>query len=646
MDTQVSDSLLGTLVGGRYRVRGRLSGDGTASVYTAADERLGRTVTVTIATPPPGSPGPLTPRFVDRPEAVARLTHPNLVATYDQGTHQGLPFLVREHVHGHRLRDILTTRRWLTPDEALAIAEQTLAGLAAAHRAGLAHGTLMPEKIQVVESPSGGIGNLVDAVAKLGDLGLPPSRRPGVAHGDDPAVAAAYVAPDLVTGGLPDPRSDVYSAGIILFEMLTGRVPYDTGSPAEVAWQHVDRVVPPPSSYRTDLPPVLDDLVGRATHRDPGSRPSDAGALLAEVRAARQRIVTGAVAGPSADSTVVMAAVTERPAWARLPANGAGRHTATATCGVRDSDYRRNGTRERRPPVDPTAAARQRTALLAAAAAVGVLLLLGGWWFGFGRWMPAPDLLAKAEQDAMAEAEALGLRVTFDAPRHSDHVAEGMVLAQDPTDRITRGGTIVLTLSLGPDILLVPDVIGAEMDVARRQLEALGLVVRDGEPGFSNTVPAGRVLAVDPEAGTEVRPGDEVVLSASEGRAPIDVPHLIGLHINEASNELQRLGLQAEVVEVESQRPAGEVLHQDPGTGAGVEPGHTVRLEISEGPATIPVPHVIGQRCQDAERHLQEAGFEVQRDGRGRNRDRVVLQSPSAGTGLPPGSEVRIWCGL
>jgi eukaryotic-like serine/threonine-protein kinase len=644
MDTQVSDSLLGTLVGGRYRVRGRLSGDGATSVYTATDERLGRTVTVTIATPPPGSPGPMNPRFVDSPEAVARLTHPNLIATYDQGTHQGLAYLVREYVHGHRLRDIVATRRRLAPDEALAIAEQILAGLAAAHRAGLAHGTLMPEKVQVAESPSGGIGNLVDAVAKIGDLGTPPTRRPGVGHGDDPAVAAAYVAPDLVTGGRPDPRSDIYSVGIILFEMLTGRVPYDTGSPAEIAWQHVNRVVPPPSTYRTDLPHALDDLIARATHREPASRPSDAGALLADVRAVRQRIATGAVAGPSADSTVVMTAITERPAWARLPANGAGRHAGAGD--GRSGDYRRNGTRQRRPPVDPAIAARRRTVLLAAAAAVGVLLLLGGWWFGFGRWMPAPDLLAKAEHDARAEAEALGLRVIFDEPRHSDHVAEGLVLAQDPADRITRGGTIVLTLSLGPDILQVPDVIGAEMEVARRQLEALGLVVRDGEPGFSNTVPAGRVLAVDPPAGTEVRPGDEVVLSASEGRAPIDVPHLIGLHINEASNELQRLGLQAEVVEVESQRPAGEVLHQDPGTGAGVEPGDTIRLEISEGPATIPVPNVIGQRCQDAERHLREAGFEVQRDGRGRNRDLVLLQSPSAGTGLPPGSEVRIWCGL
>jgi eukaryotic-like serine/threonine-protein kinase len=626
MDTQVADTLLGSLVGGRYRLRDRLTRGGAAAVYTATDERLGRPVTVTITQPAPGSSAA---HLVDHAQQVARLTHPNVVATYDQGTHQGLPYLVREHVQGRSLREVLAARRRLSPEEALAVTEQVLAGLAAAHRAGLVHGEVQPAHVLIAEAPSGGIGNLVDAVAKIGEFGLAGPGRPGA----DPA----YVAPELVTGGYADPRSDVYSTGIMLFEMLTGRVPYDTGGPAEIAWQHVDRTVPPPSSYRPELPSGLDHLVARATDRQPGTRPSDAGALLAEVRAVRQQLVTGVAAPAPTDSTMVMSAVpaTERPPWARLPSGGTGRPRAGSWTSTH------TGARGQ-PPFDPVAAARQRPVLVAVGAVVALLVVVGVYWFGFGRWMPAPDLTGMPDQQAVAEAQANGLRVVFDEPRHSEHLAEGLVLAQDPTGRITRGGTIRLTVSLGSEAAVVPDVIGADAEVARRQLERLGLEVIEGEPGYSNTVPQGRVLSVDPEPGTEMQPGGQVVLSVSRGRAPVEVPHLIGEHIDDARSQLHRLGLEVEAVEVDSERPGGEVIHQDPGAGAGVEPGDTVRLEISDGPSTIPMPDVMGDRCRDAERELRDAGFEVRSDG-GR-RDRVYLQIPSPGTGLPPGSEVHIFC--
>jgi eukaryotic-like serine/threonine-protein kinase len=629
MDTQVADSLLGSLVGGRYRLRDRLTRGGAAAVYAATDERLGRPVAVTITHPAPGSSDQSGAHFVHQAQQIARLTHPNVIATYDQGTHQGLSYLVREHVQGRSLREVLAARRRLSPEEALAIAEQVLAGLAAAHRAGLVHGEVQPAHVLVSEAPSAGIGNLLDAVAKIGEFGF---AGPGRASADP-----AYVAPELVTGGYADPRSDVYSTGIMLFEMLTGRVPYDTGGPAEIAWQHVDRTVPAPSRYRPELPSGVDQLVTRATDRQPGARPSDAGALLAEVRAVRQQLVGSAPAPISTDSTMVISAVpaTERPAWARLPSGGAGRPRAGSWTSTH------TGGRGR-APFDPVAAARQQPVLVAVGAAVALLLVVGVYWFGFGRWMPAPDLTGMPQQEAVAEAEAQGLRVIYDDPRHSEHVAEGLVLAQEPTDRIKRGGSIMLTLSLGSEAAIVPDVIGADAEVARRQLERLGLEVIEGEPGFSNTVPQGRVLSVDPEAGTEMQPGGQVVLTVSRGRAPIEVPHLIGAHIDDARAQLHHLGLEVEEVEIESERPGGEVIHQDPGAGAGVEPGDTVRLEISDGPSTIPVPDVMGDRCGRAERTLAQAGFVpvlVAGDG-----GRVVAQNPSPGTGLPPGSEVHLLC--
>jgi serine/threonine-protein kinase len=634
MDTQVADILQGGLVGGRYRVRDRVARRGAMSVHTATDERLGREVTLKVLHPTPLDGPDVVDRFNDQVRAIARLTHPNVVGCYDRGTHNGLPYLVTEHVPGRTLREILTVRGRLSPDEALAITEQMLAAMAAAHRAGLVHREVKPENVLVAESPSGGTDNLVDSVVKVADFGLGQIVLPSTSGEGSGALApVAYVAPELVRDGQADARGDIYSTGIVLFEMLTGRVPYQEGTPAQVAWQHVDHDVPPPSTYAPDLPAAVDELVVRATRRDPAARPTDAGTWLAEVRMVRERVLTTAVRGPHADSTMVMNRLpaTERPAWARLPAAGAARGAGGGwTAG--------GARRARRAP-----APRQRMVLVAAGTALALLVLVGAWWFGFGRWMPAPDLLAQPRDQAAAEAQRLGLRVRFAQPRHSAEVGEGMVLAQDPgpDGRVARGGTLTLTLSLGPEITQVPNVIGAELEVARRQLEGLGLVVREGDPDYSSTVPEGRVLAVDPEVGSDIRPGDEVVVTLSRGRPPIDLPSLIGMHINQASNELQRLGLQAEVVEVENNRPAGEVVSQDPGPGSGAEPGDTVVLEVSTGPPTIPVPNVEGMPCDQAQQILTDAGFAVTVLVPG---NRVQFQNPSGGTGLPPGSQVTILC--
>ncbi|MGN9775605.1 Stk1 family PASTA domain-containing Ser/Thr kinase [Micromonospora sp. H33] len=660
MDTQVADTLLGSLIDGRYRIRGRVARGGMATVYTATDERLERTVAVKIIHPAQGPEvqgrmAGFVERFTDEAKTIARLTHPNVVAVYDQGTHGGRPYLVMEYVRGRTLRDVLAERRRLNPDEALAITEQMLAAIAAAHRAGLVHRDVKPENVLVAEAPTGGAANLVDSVVKVADFGLARAVEAS-AHeeqGNQLMATVAYVAPELVTDGHADPRTDVYSAGIVLFEMLTGRVPYDGDRPVEVAWQHVDRDVPAPSTLVPGLPKSLDDLVARATRRDPGARPTDAGALLAEVQVAREDLgnhnTRTAVLRRVADEpavaqpTMVVAAVqpAERPAWARLPegSSRAGRRRAGPEG---DDVWSRLAALRTRVLGHP----RGRLAVAAAVVVLGLIAATGGWWFGVGRYTVAPQLVSLSKAEAQAQAERAGFVLAYADPRHDEQVPKDAVLAQDPVSstRIEKGGTITLTLSLGPERFPVPDVVGKEFELAATDLADAQLKVAKGAARYDDSLPAGVVLATDPKAGTEVKPGDKVTVILSKGKAPISVPNLVGKNLNEARSILARLGLvlvEPPTVK-ESDKPKDEVLGQSPADGTGVEKGAQVRLEVSQGPPLVVVPRVIDLPCPQAQQVLQSQGFPVtvQFNPNGITR----FQSPGENSQVPPGTPVTLGC--
>ncbi|GFJ88664.1 serine/threonine protein kinase [Phytohabitans rumicis] len=553
MEIQVADTLLGSLIDGRYRIRGRVARGGMATVYMGVDERLERTVALKIINQTQVREPRFVERFTDEAKTIALLTHPNVVAVYDQGTHGGLPYLVMEYVRGRTLRDVLAERGRLNPGEALAILEQMLAAIAAAHRAGLVHRDVKPENVLVAEAPSGGSGNLIDSVVKVADFGLAQAVE---ASAEDEAggqlmATVAYVAPELVTNGHADARTDVYSAGIVLFEMLTGRVPYDGDQPVEVAWQHVDQDVPAPSSFVPTLSGALDDLVARATRRDPGARPTDAGAMLAEVQQVRDDLGTSANASTAvlrqvAQPTQVVPAVapTARPSWARLPEQkdrpAPGRRRAAAPPPSGSTGGPLGGLRHRLLG-DP----RSRIAVVAGAAVLLLLAVVGIWWLSLGRYTTAPQFVSMPKAEAEAQAARDGFTIEYASGRYDEQVAKDVVLAQDPpsTERIVKGGTITLTLSLGPERYPVPDVVGKDLAQARADLEGAKLVVKDGGQRFDDRLPAGVVIAVDPKAGTQVKPGTQVTLTVSKGRAPITVPEVVGKNINEARSILQGLGL-------------------------------------------------------------------------------------------------------
>jgi serine/threonine-protein kinase len=660
MDTQVADTLLGSLIDERYRIRGRVARGGMATVYTATDERLERTVAVKIihptqATEARNRAAGFLQRFTDEAKTIARLTHPNVVAVYDQGTHAGLPYLVMEYVRGRTLRDVLAERRRLKPDEALAIMEQMLAAIAAAHRSGLVHRDVKPENVLVAEAPSGGPASLVDSVVKVADFGLARAVEASSEdeQGNQLMATVAYVAPELVTEGRSDTRTDVYSAGIVLFEMLTGRVPYEGDRPVDVAWQHVDRDVPAPSTLVPALPRSLDDLVARATRRDPAGRPADAGALLTEVQAVRDELGSANThttvlrtlpeATGVAQPTMVVAALqpVERPAWARLPE-------------VKEPQrpHRRRAAAESDAPLTGFAAlrarvmgdSRSRKAVLAAAVVLGLVVVLGGWWFGIGRYTVAPELVSLSKAEAEAQADRGGFTLRYAEPRYDDKIRRDAVLAQDPAsaERIVKGGTITLTLSLGPERVPVPDVVGKDFELAEEDLRNAELEVAKGATRYDDNLPEGVVLETDPKVGTPLKPGEKVTVVLSRGKAPVSVPNLVGKSLTDARATLAQLGLTPVETYKDSEKPRDEVLGQSPAHGTGVERGAQVKLELSKGPPQVAVPRVIGLPCPAAKQQLESQGFTV--NVQFNPNATVRFQSPGEGTQVPPGSQITLGC--
>ncbi|MFI5914939.1 Stk1 family PASTA domain-containing Ser/Thr kinase [Dactylosporangium sp. NPDC051541] len=662
MDTTVADPLLGALVDGRYRVRSRVAKGGMATVYTALDERLERIVALKIIHPAQSRDPLFVDRFTDEAKTIARLTHPNVVAVYDQGTHHGLPYLVMEYVRGQTLRELLAERRRLQPQEALAIMEQMLAAIAAAHRAGLVHRDVKPENVLVAESP-GDTHNIIDGVVKVADFGL---ARAVEASADETGshlmATVAYVAPELVTDGHADPRTDVYSAGIVLFEMLTGRVPYEADRPVEVAWQHVDRDVPFPSKYVPGLPAAVDDLVVRATRRDPGARPTDAGAMLAEVQAVREDIgaVTGSRGRQVAPPTVMVPRVesvpqhhahnqgqtqtyqaSRRPSWARLPAPA-----PTPTQGVarrHRGDVEHRGREGGLPALlaQINANPRTRLAVIAAMLTFGLLVAVGGYWFGVGRYTDAPDLRTKTGQQAASEAATGGFKVKFGTPKFDATVPKDEVLSQDPPagGRILSGGTITLVLSLGPEIYQVPDIAGKEWDLAQVDLQAMKLTGNRAEK-FDDAVPVNYVIDTDPKIGTQVKPGQAITVFVSKGPNPVKVPLVVGKTQDQAKQALDKVGIKiGKVEEVESDKPKGQVVSQSIGDGNSVADGMSIDLQISKGPAQIPMPEVRNMPLDQAKATLEGLGLVVDAQGFGT----VRQQNPAPGTPVVPGQHVSLF---
>ncbi len=649
-----AEALRGRLLDGRYRLGPRIARGGMASVYEALDVRLDRTVAVKIMhadLSDSGDEHDFAARFVREARAAARLSHPNVVAVYDQGDDDGTIFLAMELVTGHTLRDTIAKESPMAPARALALMEPVLSALASAHRAGLVHRDVKPENVLISD----------DGRVKVADFGLAKAISADTQHTATQGIligTVSYLAPELVTDGTSDERADVYAAGVVLYELLTGAKPHEGESPIQVAYRHVHHDVPPPSERVPDLPEYVDALVARATARDRGLRPADAGVLLHQLHRVSQALADGVRDDPEltldlspyvgADRVVDDAQ--DDAQWDDVAAD----HEPTTALPVLappppPPPVRREArpTPPTRQPKPPTARRSRRGPLLLALLLVIALVLGGGaFWYGWARYTASPTVVGQDQASAVEALEGADLEVAYADPVYDADLPAGTVVDADPGGgaRVLPGDTVTLTLSLGQ--LLVPKVRGLDEDAAQDALLERQLEFGKSVPRYSEKVPEGEVLTSVPPAGTELEPGDSVDLVISRGREPIKVRSWVGDTIDEATEAIERRGLVAEVVEerFDATVPDDVVISQSPAEGRLFR-NDVVSLVVSKGPELVEVPGVNFAGVDAATQTMRDAGFDVEvKDAEGSfGLGFVVDTDPPAGEMVPIGSTITLF---
>jgi eukaryotic-like serine/threonine-protein kinase len=687
MDTALSPPV-GQLLGGRYHVGSRIARGGMATVYLGTDTRLDRVVALKIAHPELSDDAEFVRRFIGEARSAARLSSPNVVAVFDQGSDGRLHYIAMEYVAGRTLRQLLNERGRLSPREALDIMSGVLTGLDAAHQAGLAHRDVKPENVLLTQAGD----------VKVADFGLARSVAGAVqTKGGMIIGTAAYLAPEQVSGGTSDARTDVYAAGIMLFELLTGCQPHTGESPLAVAYKHVNEVVPAPSSVLPGLPPALDALVAMATSRDPDLRPASAGQFLRAIGEVRngnpaqgtapyraghpyqdpgrysgpfdpvppgyghgnggpgpyfpgaERGAVGASALPSlSPHSAAVAPAHEDP----LPAVN---HTLVVPAGGGYGDYgygdrpypngRYRGRRaisqpQRSEPWLHGLLFSRRLLYLIVAVALVITVAVTTWWLSSGQYKRVPSLRGLAVSAAKADLRGLGLRVRLGRPEHFA-LPKGEVVATDPRagSRVTSGSTVTLTLSLGPLMIEVPNVTGQPLNQAEDALRSAHLIPGHVYHATSTSVPVGNVISTRPVAYTNWPQDKPVALTISDGPG---LANFVGQPVQAALSAAQSGGFTIQQVQVKGNQPAGTVLSQSPGANTPITPGEVVIVRVSQGPPTVNVPDVTGWPLQQAIRALQRAGFGVNvNQGLG---NKVISYSPSGSQ--PKGTTITLDVGL
>jgi beta-lactam-binding protein with PASTA domain len=623
----VSDTLINTLFDGRYRIMRKLGSGGMADVYLAEDEELGRRVAIKILNERHANDDQFVERFRREAKNAAGLSHPNIVSIYDRGEAEGTYYIAMEYLDGRSLKELVVARGPLPISDTIAATRQVLGALRFAHRKGVVHRDIKPHNVMAD----------ADGRLKVTDFGI---ARAGVSQMTEAGSiigTAQYLSPEQARGSAVDQRSDLYSIGIVLYEMLTGQVPFTGDSPVEIAMKHLSDTPRPPSVLRPEIPPDLDMVVLRALAKNPEDRFQTAEEMDEEL----QRVAAGA--GVTAETADAATAVLSGTALSSAP---------TAIVPPRRPPAR---ARTSYQYADPPPRRRPFWPWLLAILLIVLALVAGFYAFGkiqdsldSSSGVAVPYVVGIREANAVNQLNEKGL----DAAVHrkpNDTVKEGDVYDQRPEAgvRLDKSSAVDIYVSTGPAKVKVPDVMGKSSDDAVAALTAAKLKFKVLTV-FSKE-DADTVVAQSPVGGKVVDQGSTVHINVSKGLQPIDIPNVVGQLYDTADGQLQGAGFAVARRDVESSQPKDTVIDQQPKGGGSGARGSTITLYVSKGPKESTIPDVTTQDEASAQQTLEQSGFSVdvqEQDTTDPNQDGIVLeQDPVGGTKAKPGTTVTITVG-
>jgi len=623
------DHLIDTLFDGRYLITRKLGSGGMANVYLAQDQELGRRVAIKILDDRHARDEQFVERFRREAQNAGGLSHPNIVSIYDRGDSEGTYYIAMEHVEGRTLKELIVARGPSPIGIAIDYTRQILSALRFAHRNGIVHRDIKPHNVIV-----DGEGRV-----KVMDFGI---ARAGAASQMTEAGSiigtAQYLSPEQARGAPVDQTSDLYSTGIVLYELLTGSVPFTGETPVEIAMKHLSQAPVPPSTHRPEVPRDLDYVVLRALAKDPADRYHSAEEMDSDLERIARGIGVSAETAEAATSVlsrteVGEAATTIGPAAPASPTYTPGRYY----------EY------------DEPARRRSFWPWL-----LGVLLVaavLVGGWFAYQEFqaqlsqtkpVAVPDVVGVAERLAVRDIREAGLKELI-IREEDEEAKKGVVFEQDPQpgEKIERGNFVTIRVSEGKPKTIVPNVVGKSSEEAVAEL--VGAKLQANVVRIPSLKPVNEVLAQAPKPGTELIVNSTVRINVSKGPRPITVPNVVGSAFESAESALQGLGFGVAREDVEDPAAAGIVVGQNPAAGTQQGKGSTVTLQVSKGPATSQVPDVTSQTEADARAQLQASGFEVSVveeivDDESLN-GLVLSQDPEGGTDAEQGTSVVIVVG-
>jgi eukaryotic-like serine/threonine-protein kinase len=635
------DTLIDTLLDGRYRVVRKLGTGGMANVYLAEDQELGRRVAIKLLDERHAQDEQFVERFRREAESAAGLSHPNVVSIYDRGEAEGTYYIAMEYLEGKTLKELLVSRGPTPVRVAIDYTRQILSALDFAHRAGIVHRDIKPHN--VVVAPDGRL--------KVTDFGIARSGSSQMTEAGSIIGTAQYLSPEQAQGKPVHPSSDLYSVGIVLYEMLTGTVPFTGETALEIAMKHLNAVPEPPSAKRPpglgEIPHELDLVVLRALAKDPGDRYQNAREMDADLARVAQGLPVAQETEEAA--TMVLAGAGLEEGTRVIPRARTSRGGTTTgrvpPRHLRSWEFEEGATPRR--PIWPW--------LLAA------LLLAAAGYAGYFVYQKIDSRLSSEgtisvdnykgilESLAVKKITEDGLKPEVDR-EYNGRVAIGYVYDQNPQagDHAKKGDTVVIVVSKGKVKVEVPDVRGETAEDAIRKLVQSGLDAKTYE--VTSSKETGTVTGQAPAPGTMVVKGTSVRINVSKGLPPVIVPaDVIGKREADASSELQQLGFNVGRQEADSTKPAGTVIDTSPKPGTSLPRGSQVTLTISRGPQTAPIPDVRGYSVAVAVGTIKAAGFKpvlVRQDIPDQAEDGLVIgESPEHDTQAPLGTTVTLTIG-